>query len=150
MNVLIDTGFWFAYYEGTDAHHPEAIKVMELLNNHRILIPFPSLYETIDTRFCRRKEWVNHFNKLITSSRCALINDEQYKESSLTASIESAILKNWPLSLVDMVIRQMLADVNLKTDAIITFNPGDFDDICRKMQIQTISNAQVAEALMLE
>lgn len=31
-----------------------------------------------------------------------------------------------------MVIRQMLDDVNLKSDAIVTFNPEDFSDVCRK------------------
>ena len=55
MNVLIDTGFWYAYYDGSDEHHQEAQRVMGLLEKHRILIPFPSLYETIDTRFCKRK-----------------------------------------------------------------------------------------------
>ena len=56
-------------------------------------------------------------------------------------------LNNRPISLVDMVIRKMLDDVDLKTDAIITFNPGDFDDVCRKNKKMLIFDSRIASAL---
>ena len=143
MNILIDTGFWFAYYDGSDEHHYEAKLIMEKLEFHQILIPYPSLYETIDTRFCKRKEWVEHFSHLISRPRCILIQDDPYKDCSLELSINSSLNHNWAISLVDMVIRQMIDDENLKTDAVITFNPGDFADICRKRNIICVINSEM-------
>jgi len=36
------------------------------------------------------------------------------------------------LSLVDRVIRKMLSDVNIHIEALITFNPADFADVCKR------------------
>jgi hypothetical protein len=40
------------------------------------------------------------------------------------------------LSLVDAVLRLVLVDRNVKIDALITFNPGDFSDICQRSGIE--------------
>ena len=147
MNVLIDTGFWYAYYDGSDEHHEEALKIMDRLEIHRILIPYPSLYETIDTRFCKRKEWLAHFSRLINSEHCALIPDDSYKAISLELSVFSSLNQNRAISLVDMVIRQMIEDINLKTDVVITFNPGDFVDLCRMHKTICVTDSSMASVL---
>lgn len=147
MNVLIDTCFWFAYYDGSDKNHQEAKKIMEMLAHHRILVPYPTLYETIDTRFCRRTEWMDHFNRLIHSSRCVLVQDDKYKEHTLTMSVDAVLTKHRAISLVDMVIRQMIDDVDLKSDVVISFNCDDFVDICRKKRKIFVSDCNMANML---
>lgn len=147
MNVLIDTGFWYAFYDGSDEHHEEAVRMMDRLEIHRILIPYPSLYETIDTRFCKRKEWVAHFSRLINSMHCTLIQDDSYKATSLELSVSSSLNHDRAISLVDMVIRQMIEDVNVKTDVIITFNPDDFVDVCRKHKTICVTDSTMASVL---
>ena len=147
MNVLIDTGLWFAYYDGKDSYHQDAVKIMNLMEHHRILIPFPSLYETINTRFCRKKEWVESFRKLINSPQCSLVFDEAYKDCSLEVSFNLSLKNKRAISLVDVVIRQMLSDINLKVDALITFNPSDFEDVCRKTNKIIVSNFNMASVL---
>lgn len=132
MNVLIDTGFWYAFYDESDELHSKAVEMMPHIEKHRILIPYPSLYETINTRFSRRKEWMNSLKSFIASPACVLIQDDDYKRETLKMTLDSSVAKSRPISLVDMVIRQMLDDVNLKSDAIVTFNPDDFSDVCRK------------------
>lgn len=145
--MLIDTGLWFAYYDGADNHHQDAVKIMGLMEHHRILIPFPSLYETINTRFCKKEEWVRRFSKLINSPQCILVNDDAYKDSSLELSFDVSLKHKRAISLVDMVIRQMLRDINLKADALITFNPNDFEDVCRKTKKIIISDINMASVL---
>lgn len=147
MNVLIDTCFWFAYYDGRDDFHQEARKIMGLLEHHRILIPYPTLYETINSRFCRKKEWVAHFSKLIKSPKCVLIQDDPYKEQTLGLSVDASLKNNRAISLVDMIIRQMLADVNLKTDALVTINSCDFEDVCRTRRKVLITDSNMAIVL---
>lgn len=148
MNVLIDTGFWYAFYNAGDEFHKAAESIMDVLDKHNILIPFPSLYETINTKFSRKKEWMKCFNQLIKSSKCTLISDDQYKDYTLDLSMHSSIEKSRAISMVDMVIRQMLDDVDLKIDALITFNPDDFADICRKRNKRMIYDSQMAPIVL--
>ena len=147
MNVLIDTGFWYAFYDESDEHHDKAIKLMPYLEKHTILIPYPSLYETINTRFSKRTIWMSSFRSLMNSSTCCFVHDEKYKEDTLKMTFSTSLEKRRPISLVDMVMRQMLDDVNLKTDAIVTFNPEDFYDVCMKKNKIIISDMNTANVI---
>lgn len=140
MNILIDTGFWYALYDETDQFHKRALEMMPHIQKHNILIPYPSLYETINTRFSKRVNWMNSFENLIKNPQCSLIQDDNYKKESLKLTMTTSLRKKRPISLVDMVIRQMLDDNNLKTDAIVTFNPEDFYDVCLNKNIILINN----------
>lgn len=45
-----------------------------------------------------------------------------------------------PISLVDMILRLMIDDINLKIDAVVTFNAEDFADLCYAKGVELISN----------
>lgn len=139
MNILIDTGFWFAFYDEGDQYHKKAVEMMDSIQKHQILIPYPSLYETINTRFSKKTNWLSSFEHLIMSHICTLIQDDKYKADTLNMTMASSLRNRRPISLVDMVIRQMLDDVNLKTDAIVTFNPEDFYDVCQHKNIMLVN-----------
>lgn len=147
MNILIDTGFWYAFYDDSDPYHRKAVEIMPYVAKHTILIPYPSLYETINTRFSKRKNWMDGFRSFINSPSCVLIPDDDYKRDALGMTLNSSLEKNRPMSLVDMVIRQMLDDVNLKSDAIITFNPEDFYDVCLSRNIILIADSNMLGSL---
>ena len=57
-NLLLDSGFWYAFYDARDQYHEEATHFTEYLEFYNLLIPWPSLYETLDTRFVRHPEWL--------------------------------------------------------------------------------------------
>ena len=86
-------------------------------------------------------------SSLINKPKCTLIPDDSYKEMTLRLALDSAIEKDRAISMVDMIIRQMLDDINLRSDALITFNPEDFADICRKRNKVMISDATIATYL---
>lgn len=90
---------------------------------------------------------MEHFKGIINNPNCILIPDDSFKEMTLELSMNSAIEKDRAISMVDMIIRQMLDDVNLKSDALITFNPEDFADVCRKKNKVMISDANIATYL---
>ncbi len=86
-------------------------------------------------------------SSLINNPKCTLIPDDSYKEMTLKLSMDLAIEKGRAISMVDMIIRQMLDDINLRSDALITFDPEDFADICRKRNKVMISDATIATYL---
>lgn len=139
-NIIIDTGFWFALFDKTDQHHQQAIEIVDYLELGNILIPFPTLYETINSRFSERKDWFSEFEKILNKDNVKLIYDEDYKNDALDLSFESSLRKNRPLSLVDNIIRLMLNDDHIKIDYLISFNIKDFADVCRNNQIEFLNN----------
>lgn len=141
-NVVIDTGFWFALYDERDEYHHSAVKIMDSLINCRFLLPFPTLYETLNTAFTKNKRLLE-FKTHVDKAECELIHDNEYKLQALHDTFESSIFKGRHISLVDMIIRHMLDDVNLHVEGLISFNPGDFDDVCRRHGIELISHYSI-------
>jgi len=138
-NILIDTCFWYALFDARDSNHHKALELVLYLDLGNVILPYPTLYETINTRFTRNKEWVEEFEKVLKNKNVQILEDLEYKENGLALTMDSILNKNRPISLVDMVIRLMLDDVNLKIDYFITFNTKDFIDLCYKKRIELIN-----------
>ncbi len=135
-NIVVDSGFWYALYDQRDQYHREANELAEYLEMGNIVLPFPTLYESINTRFTRRTEWMREFERLLNLNNVQLIDDKEYKDFALNHSFETTLLFNRPISLVDSIIRAMLDDNNLKIDYLLSFNIGDFIDICHRRNIE--------------
>jgi predicted nucleic acid-binding protein len=137
-NLLPDTGFWYALYDARDDHHEDAQILADLLEVYNLVLPWPCLYETLNTRFVKRREWVAKFSKLANQSSTVQLSDETYRYDALQRVFRSPT--PWlSLSLVDVVIRLALLDPAAKIDAMITFNPTDFYDVCQPRRIELIS-----------
>jgi predicted nucleic acid-binding protein len=139
-NILVDTGFWYALYNERDSFYWKANEVSEYLSLGKVIIPYPSLYETISTRFTKNSQRLHDFKLLLERENFELFDDNDYKTDALELTFNSALDLKRPLSLVDMIIRQMLSDKNLRINYLFSFNPGDFVDICRKRDIKIISD----------
>ncbi|KAA6327818.1 hypothetical protein EZS27_023222 [termite gut metagenome] len=140
-NLLIDTCFWYAYYESKEREqHDFAVTFIERhLPKDKIIVPHPILYEVINTKFSKHKDWMDPFNKLLTNrNNVKIISDDKYKEEAFNLTFDFSIRKKRPISFVDMIIRSMLTDVDLKINALVTFNEKDFSDICYRRKIELI------------
>jgi predicted nucleic acid-binding protein len=129
--VLIDTGFWFAIYYKGDQYHKEATAIYNKIQNSQILIPWPTLYEVLNTDFINERIWVENFEKLLKKNNVKRIDDTKYKELALEESMSKSVEKG-NISLVDGIIRQMLSDLDIKIEYFVTFNHKDFIDILKK------------------
>ena len=138
-NIIVDSGFWIALYETRDQHHEEANEIVEYLDLGKVIVPYPTLYELVNTRFSKKKQWMFEFDRILTRENVLIIDDKDYKEAALELTFNNALSLNRPMSLVDTVIRLMLADNNLKIDYLISFNLGDFIDICNNMNIEMLN-----------
>lgn len=134
--VLADTCFWYALYEPRDKFFNQATIIGELIEDQNVLLPWPSLYETMNTRFTKRSDRMIQFESFITKPNVHLIDDSDYKEEALNLTFEHSRFGKRTFSLVDMIIRQLLKDDSIKIDYLITFNIGDFIDLCQKRKIE--------------
>lgn len=136
-NVAADSGFWFALFNERDKYHFDAKSIEQDFFVHRIIVPWPTLYETINTRFSRKKHNLVRLKVLMERSNTIIVDDSAYRNASLE-QVLNASQPYAPYSLVDHVIRSMLADAKLRIDAMITFNQKDFFDICLNRRIEIL------------
>ena len=136
--LLVDTGFWIALFNGRDQYHAAASGKAPIIDNVRIAFPWPTLYETINTRFIKNSVGMVRLNMLLKSPKTVLIDDASYRDTALHVTIREPQNPLRPISLVDMVIRFILDDPNIRIDALLTFNESDFADICRKRRIEIL------------
>lgn len=136
-NVIVDSCFWYALYDMSDTYHQQAQQIYQKLTDVRLIIPFPTLYEVINTRFSKSQNLTAFQNKILSPS-CCLVSDNKYKNNALESTFDYSIQKKRPISLVDMIIRMMMEDVDLQIKGILTFNDKDFIDICRNKRIEII------------
>jgi hypothetical protein len=136
-NIVFDSGFWFALYDPTDQNHDYAEYYSDYLSIHTILIPWPSLYETLNTRFMRRKERLLSFTTLLRHDNVKLISDEPYRYSCYQSIILN-LSHIRTISLVDRVVREILSDPSIKAHCLVTFDPNDFRDVCHKKGIEIL------------
>ena len=141
-NILVDTGFWYAYLGTKDSLQEKAIEIYNKYINsgiNNILVPYPVLYETINTKLLRDKnkkaaDWF--LKKLVSDPKFVRVPDKNYREAAFNSTIGPT--RERGISLVDNVLRIMVDDELLKIDALITFNTGDFVDICKKRGVLLI------------
>ncbi len=134
--LLTDAGFWIAYYEERDSHHAKAVEVMQFAERNALLVPWPILYETLCTRFVKRKPWAQSFERQLGRANTVRVSDAEYRDFALSECLDLAGTGKRCLSLADAVVRAILQDKRNRVDYLITFNHRDFVDVCITSQIE--------------
>jgi len=132
--VLADTGFWIAVYDQRDAHHAAANSIMDSMTGGTFLFPWPLYYEVLRTRFVGRPGWVEGFLRVRKAGRLYVLDDCKYRDRALETTLDLA-RSGRRLSLVDVIIRLVLDDRQLRIRELITFNVGDFRDVCTRRSV---------------
>ena len=137
-SALVDTGIWYAIFDPSDKKlAPEsANNVLNRIEKHSLVLPWPVLYETLGTRFVKNKPALRLFEEKLQSLDVVFLPDENYRQEALELSFASSLRDSRYLSLVDCVLRLILDDRNVKVKYFLTVNPGDFADVCRKNAIE--------------
>jgi len=136
--ALADAGLWYALFDPKDPYHEDAQEKAEYLDLLHVVIAWPILYETLHTRFVRNTHALRRFENYLKKPDITYLDDAVYRDTALNLTIDLSLNRSRPLSLVDCVLRLILEDGNTKIDYLITFNPGDFADVCRTHRIRLI------------
>jgi len=139
QNLMLDSGFWIGLYDTSDEHHDRAVELALYFDYCHLLIPWPSLYETLGTRFVQRTQWLRRFELLLHKPGTVRLPDERHRDQAL-AYVLRLNRGGRGMSLVDMVIRAMIEDVNIRIDALMTFNRPDFLDVCLSRHVVMLSD----------
>ena len=133
-SLLADTGYFIALYDERDKHNARAQRIEHLLDLHPLVLPWPVLYETIRTRFARKPTILARIDAIVRKGGTFLLDDSKYRESAYRQVIQTA--RQRPLSLVDAMLRAVIDDEKVPISGLLTFNAGDFHDLCRKRQVE--------------
>jgi len=137
--VLLDSCFWFGLFDNGDEHYNKSQDIYLLIKDYVLVIPFPTLYETINTKLQRNLKGIIQFEKILRQENIEFLQDDDYKMSAFDNTIDPSNYQKRKISFVDMVIREMVKDINLNIDYLITYNPKDFEDLCQIRRIELIS-----------
>ena len=138
--LLVDSGFFFALFDPRDQHHSDACEKQDWLETLSVVVPWPILYETINTRFVRRPETIVRFESILRAHDTVLLDDSPYRLDAyegVFAQAKTQLQRN-TMSLVDAVLSAILADPNVRIDAMLTFNSSDFGHICRVQKVELL------------
>lgn len=135
-HALMDTGIWYAMCDHRDEHHAEARNKIAKFDAIQLIAPWPTLYETLRTRFVKNSLALQTFEQYLKRSKVSYLDDAPYRKVAMEICLESSLRAGRPLSMVDCLLRLILEDRNVKTHALATFNPQDFIDICTKYRIE--------------
>lgn len=134
--ALLDTAFWLGLLEKRDTWHADAVALFRRIEKFHGLVPWPSLYEVMKTRTVKNADLLARLTVELRSPGIHLVDDAKYREHALD---DCLIETRRPLSLVDRVLRAIAADVNVKVHSVVTFNPGDFADVCRRRKLDLLT-----------
>ena len=127
--VMVDTGYWYAICDRREQAHSAAATRFAAFERHRIILPWPCLYETLRTKFVKKSGAMQRFAAISSRPNVEHLDDSTYRDAAFEQTVRTA--RRRPMSLVDMVMRLMLEDVNVRVSALLTFNRKDFHDVCR-------------------
>lgn len=133
--ILVDTGYWIALLNERDKHHAAAQTMESNLTLGHLFVPWPTLYECVNTRISRRRDAVARFRQFMHRPNTEFVDDAPYRHDSLDCVLDAPYRR---LSLSDHVIRSMLEDVDLSFDAFIGFNVDDFYDVCAARGVEML------------
>ncbi len=136
--LLVDSGFFIALFDPRDQHHAVACEKQEWLEMLSVVMPWPILYETINTRLARRPERIARFESLMRAPETEFLDDSPYRLEAYEDTLARAKAQRNAMSLVDSVLCAILADTNVRIDALLTFNLRDFGHICRVQGVELL------------
>src|SRR5580658_71110 len=146
--VCVDAGFLIGLYDDRDQHHKKAKEYFLRLfssGNNRMVVAWPILYEDVSTKTVKNRTQMLLLEKdwkhLRQHDLLDLQSDVKYREHIVQDSFDELrrpFNRYRKLSAVDRVIRNILSDRSVRIQAFVTFNSGDFADVCREFNKELV------------
>lgn len=136
--VLVDSSFFFALLTRDDNWHDDAVAKQKWLYEHRAMVPWPVLYETVNRRFLEDEERAASFDRILRRPGIERVDDRKYRDGALDRALGRSERNGRRPSLVDTVLRAILEDGNVRVDAMLTFDYRDFAAVCAARRVDLL------------
>jgi predicted nucleic acid-binding protein len=137
--IILDTGYWIALFSPEkEKDKQDVVEYVSALideNNYSVIIPFPTLYEFLNSKLSRKGKF--NLESELSKQKYVKIYDNEYREKALKNFTYQFSFTNKDISLVDEVIKEMIDDDNLKTDIIVTFDES-LKKYARAMNVEVV------------
>lgn len=140
---LCDSCFVIALADRAEAYYENSWDYLRShTTGHYYLIPYPSMFEILSQRMVDNPAAMSILEKkffMNPNVNTVYISDRKYRENSLLECMndQQNIIRH--LSFVDTIIRNMVKSKDIRKDALITFNEGDFKDVCSQNKVELIN-----------
>ena len=138
--VIADACFWLGLLDNSDQHHEAALRIWPYLDSYKLVVPWPCVYEVLSTRTARNSDRAVAAVEMLLNPSFEILDDSAYRVKGVRDFGDINYNKYFSHSLVDCVLRAMLADVDIKIDVLVTFNSRDFADVCSVRQIEIVDD----------
>lgn len=138
QSVIVDSGVWFAIFDQHDERYAAGREKANLLEVLQIVVPWPTMYETLRTRFVKNRLALDLFERHLKSRPVVYLDDGGYRSDAFDLALDWSLRRKRPISMVDWILRLMVEDVNVDVSYLATFNVNDFRDVCEKRGVEII------------
>ena len=114
--ALVDTSFWYAAFTEKDQYFNDAQTKLEQLMNLKFMIPWPILYETVNSKFVQDPLRIRKFESFLKRPNAVKLDDAEYKSQALELTLSLATGHKRRCSLVDNVLRLIIEDASNEFD----------------------------------
>jgi predicted nucleic acid-binding protein len=129
LKIVIDTGFWIALFDPSKdpKNSLEAERIADQIVDEELIIPFPTLYEFVNSRLSRRDAKLQ-FERFLSRPNVIKLPDTTYRDQALDRFFSKSKSAYSDISLVDEVLKLILEDKSLRIDYIASFDEGLLND----------------------
>lgn len=140
---LCDSCFVISLADNTEAMHNASCSYLNThKTGHFYLIPYPSMFETLSQRMVDNVQAMTRLEQIFFKNsdvNVVYVSDKNYRDVSLIECMNDRQNIERHLSFVDTIIRNMVKSKNIRKDALISFNDGDFRDVCTQNRVDLIT-----------
>jgi predicted nucleic acid-binding protein len=136
--ALVDTSFWYAAFTERDQNFVDAQAKLEQLLNLKYVLPWPVLYETVNSKFVQDPLRVRKFDSFLKRPNAELLDDKKYKLQALERALSFAAGHKRRCSLVDIVLHLVIEDASVRIRYLFSYDHRDFHDICKKHRVELV------------
>jgi predicted nucleic acid-binding protein len=142
--ICIDTSFFIGLYQERHNFNSRARQLFGELfekSGHRMVILWPIVYETFSSKSVGNRNALENLKadwaRLRQKDQLRFMSDLPFRDRVIDECFDQLLLPvngYRALSAADRVIRKVMADRNLRISGLISFNPKDFQDVCKRFR----------------
>jgi predicted nucleic acid-binding protein len=131
--LIGDTSFWIGLFFVKDQYHDSSKEIYEKsVDNSQFLIPWPTMYETLRTKFVRNYNAVARLENEFKKPIFIKYGDRVIRNRALQEVFDQ---NGTNLSLTDAIIREIIKSGKTRINSVITSNKKDFIDVCHRFKV---------------